>query len=241
MQECEELISKGITGPGQGFDGAGRRLGGYTRQPPLPSLRETALAAAQKRARTGALLPTGPRRLGGNDDIMTALSPIQAAAMAAERRMHDDLWCGSVLGENSNPDPVRGAGAGSSSSSSSNATNSKKRGIDEFSESGPQSSTSGSSSSNLPMDFEDDIAILWECGACTLLNQVITNFSLFHCTSFDLSFSATVIFVSSKYSGYTYPNLIQHGIVPSLYDLLTLFKWSFALIHSIYISSDLTE
>lgn len=196
MQECEELLSKGITGSGQGFDGPGRRLGGYTRQPPLPSLRQTALAAAEKRARTGALLPTGPRRLGGNDDIMTALSPIQAAAMAAERRMYDDLWCGSVLGENSNPDPVRGDGAGPSScSSSSNATNSKKRGINEISESGPQSLTSGSSSSNLQMDSEDDIAILWECGACTLLNQVITNFSLFHCTSFYLSLpnSGTVI------------------------------------------------
>jgi len=28
---------------------------------------------------------------------MSVLSPAQAAAMAAERRMHDDLWCGSFM------------------------------------------------------------------------------------------------------------------------------------------------
>ncbi|KAJ4816510.1 zinc ion binding protein [Rhynchospora pubera] len=184
-KECEELLSKGITGSGQGFDGPSRRLGGFTRQPPLPSLRQTALAAAEKRARTGALLPTGPRRLGGNDDIMTALSPIQAAAMAAERRMYDDLWCGSVFGEDVNPDPVHGGGAGSSNSSSnasssgystsnntsSTASNPKKRGIEEALKNGSVSSISGASSSNWQMDFEDDIAILWECATCTLLNQ----------------------------------------------------------------------
>jgi DNA-dependent metalloprotease WSS1 len=106
---------------------------------------------------------------------MTALSPIQAAAMEAERRMYDDLWCGSLLGEDSNPAPVRGGSAGSSSA---NATNAKKRGIEETLESGPRPSTSGASSSNW-QDFADDIAILWECVACTLLNQVITPFLCF--------------------------------------------------------------
>lgn len=33
---------------------------------------------------------------------MSALSPIQAAAMAAERRMHDELWCDS----GSHEDPI---------------------------------------------------------------------------------------------------------------------------------------
>lgn len=96
FQECDELMAKGITGTGQGFDLQGRRLGGFSRQPPLSSLRQTALAAAEKRARVGALLPSGPKRLGGDSYIMAALSPIQAAAMAAERRLQDDLWCGSV-------------------------------------------------------------------------------------------------------------------------------------------------
>ncbi|KAJ4981901.1 hypothetical protein NE237_032738 [Protea cynaroides] len=100
-KECEELIAKGITGTGEGFDLQGRRLGGSCRQPPLSSLRQTALTAAEKRLRLGSLLPSGPKRLGGDSNIMVALSPIQAAAMAAERRMQDDLWCGcsGMLGE----------------------------------------------------------------------------------------------------------------------------------------------
>ncbi|RDX63242.1 hypothetical protein CR513_58352, partial [Mucuna pruriens] len=99
-KECEELMSKGITGAGEGFDLPGRRLGGYSRQPPLPSLRKTALAAAEKRAQLGSLLPSGPNRLGGDSVIMKALSPVQAAAMAAERRLQDDIWCGSQSCEN---------------------------------------------------------------------------------------------------------------------------------------------
>ncbi|PIA43357.1 hypothetical protein AQUCO_01900024v1 [Aquilegia coerulea] len=38
-KECEELMSKGITGTGEGFDCPGKRLGGFTRQPPLPLLK----------------------------------------------------------------------------------------------------------------------------------------------------------------------------------------------------------
>ncbi|KAK2440961.1 hypothetical protein P8452_19914 [Trifolium repens] len=94
-KECEELLAKGITGSGEGFDLPGKRLGGYSRQPPLSSLRKTALAAAQKRSQLGSLLPSGPNRIGGDSFIMKALSPGQAAAMAAERRLQDDLWCGS--------------------------------------------------------------------------------------------------------------------------------------------------
>ncbi|KAK7305234.1 hypothetical protein VNO77_43136 [Canavalia gladiata] len=94
-KECEELMTKGVTGTGEGFDLPGRRLGGYSRQPPLSSLRKTALTAAEKRAQLGSLLPSGPKRLGGDSVIMEALSPVQAAAMAAERRLQDDLWCGS--------------------------------------------------------------------------------------------------------------------------------------------------
>ncbi|XP_045819480.1 uncharacterized protein LOC123912928 [Trifolium pratense] len=94
-KECEELLAKGITGSGEGFDLPGKRLGGYSRQPPLSSLRKTALAAAQKRSQLGSLLPSGPNRIGGDSFIMKALSPGQAAAMAAERRLQDELWCGS--------------------------------------------------------------------------------------------------------------------------------------------------
>ncbi|CAA0827064.1 zinc ion binding, partial [Striga hermonthica] len=88
----------GITGTGQGFDLPGRKLGGYSHQPPLSSLRQKALTAAQNRAKLEALLPHGPKRIGGDSSIKSMLSPIQAAAMAAERRLHDDLWCGSKSG-----------------------------------------------------------------------------------------------------------------------------------------------
>ncbi|KAL1815296.1 hypothetical protein ACET3Z_017870 [Daucus carota] len=93
-KECEDLMNKGISGSGQGFDLPGRRLGGFS-QPAVSSLRHTALNAAQKRARLGSLLPSGPKRLGGDSSLMTALSPVQAAAMAAERRLQDELWCAS--------------------------------------------------------------------------------------------------------------------------------------------------
>ncbi|KAL2474404.1 zinc ion binding [Abeliophyllum distichum] len=90
-KECEELIAKGITGTGRGFDLPGRRLGGFSNQPPLSVLRQKALAAAENRSK----LTHGPKRLGGDSSIRAILSPVQAAAMAAERRLHDDVWCGS--------------------------------------------------------------------------------------------------------------------------------------------------
>ncbi|KAL2643960.1 hypothetical protein R1flu_011547 [Riccia fluitans] len=96
-KECEELMVKGITGTGQGFDTRGKRLGGLTHNPPLSSLRQNALAATEKRARLNGVMPGGPRRLGGDSEIMKALSPIQAAAMAAERRLKDDFWCAAPL------------------------------------------------------------------------------------------------------------------------------------------------
>lgn len=94
-KECEDLISKGISGSGMGFDLPGKRLGGFSSKPPLSTLRQTTLAAAEKRVRLGSLLLSGPKRLGGDSSLMAALSPLQAAAMAAERRLQDNIWCGA--------------------------------------------------------------------------------------------------------------------------------------------------
>ncbi|XP_022937195.1 DNA-dependent metalloprotease WSS1-like isoform X3 [Cucurbita moschata] len=94
-KECEELMAKGISGTAQGFDIPGRRLGGNMHQSPLSSLRKSSLVAAEGRRRLRSLLPSGPKWLGGDSDIMVALSPVQAAAMAAERRLQDDIWCAS--------------------------------------------------------------------------------------------------------------------------------------------------
>lgn len=94
-KECEDLMSKGISGTAEGFDLPGRRLGGSFPQPSLPFLRKSALAAAEKRAKLNNLVPSGPVRLGGDRSSMLALNPREAAAMAAERRFIDNTWCGS--------------------------------------------------------------------------------------------------------------------------------------------------
>lgn len=158
-KESEELMAKGITGTGKGFDLPGRRLGGFSRQPPLSQLRQSALAAAENRARRGALLPSGPKRIGGDSSIKAALSPIQAAAMAAERRLHDDLWCGSKS-LNSGID-VRGDVGSSTDASESLKTYSVSN------------DRSGQTSSLQPSSGQKavDVGQMWQCKMCTLLNQ----------------------------------------------------------------------
>ncbi|XP_027122615.2 DNA-dependent metalloprotease WSS1-like isoform X2 [Coffea arabica] len=147
-KECEDLMAKGITGTGQGFDLPGRRLGGFSHQPPLSSLRQSALAAAENRARRAAILPSGPMRLGGDSSIKAALSPIQAAAMAAERRLHDDVWCGSKSAESE----------GSSESSQSSTVRDN--------ESDLMSNLGYAQSSGTK-----DLQLSWQCSTCTLINQ----------------------------------------------------------------------
>lgn len=139
-------MAKGITGTGQGFDLPGKRLGGYSRQPPLSSLRQQALAAAEKRSRSEALLPHGPMRLGGDSSIKAVLSPVQAAAMAAERRLHDDLWCGSKSLEHEGPSE--------SPTGSLDVRTTRTSVLDSTS----------------VQDQKDESS--WQCETCTLLNQV---------------------------------------------------------------------
>lgn len=88
-------MAKGITGTGEGFDLPCGRLGGLSRLSSVSTLGQVALAAAENRARKGLLMSSGPKSLGGDGSIREALSPIQAAVMAAERRFQDELWCGS--------------------------------------------------------------------------------------------------------------------------------------------------
>nr|XP_048323487.1 uncharacterized protein LOC107434516 isoform X2 [Ziziphus jujuba var. spinosa] len=189
-KECEELIAKGITGTGYGFDLPGRRLGGFSRQPSISSLRTTALAAAEKRAKLGSLLPSGPKRLGGDSTIMVGLSPIQAAAMAAERRLQDDIWCGSASCEASedgegSPDKLPDIrrteqGAESIYMQDPNMRSKGKSRVSENSSSKsnchPEStfmSLSGPSSSKSTSNCDTHYTIetaQWECEVCTLLN-----------------------------------------------------------------------
>ncbi|KAI3466431.1 hypothetical protein Pfo_023094 [Paulownia fortunei] len=133
-KECEDLINKGISGQGQGFDLPGRRLGGVSRKPPLSSLRQAALTAAENRVRLGSLLPSGPKRIGGDSSIMVALSPVQAAAMAAERRLQDNIWCGSEFCDVS--------------------------GEDEFTDSSPKSSDKGCCSEISSIAFDEHVKVI---------------------------------------------------------------------------------
>lgn len=170
-KECEDLLAKGISGTGEGFDLPGRRLGGFSRQPPLSSLRQTAFAAAEKRARQGALLPSGPKRLGGNSSIMAALSPIQAAAMAAERRLKDDIWCGSQSTDAfddgaSDVDLLEKNGYGRNDGSTSFISDSSI----ETSRKRNRDSDGLDSVRTLDATRNTEEYDMWECGTCTLLN-----------------------------------------------------------------------
>ncbi|KAF8414250.1 hypothetical protein HHK36_002250 [Tetracentron sinense] len=199
-KECEELMAKGITGTGEGFDLPGRRLGGFSRQPPLTSLRQTALAAAEKRARMGSLLSSGPKRLGGDSNIMVALSPIQAAAMAAERRLQDDIWCGSEScevsdgGESISDLPQKIASRRQFAENSKHFDGTKTHASDEIpwkksiesdnssffpsSNVAPQSSSvdlsarvsTSESLINHDATYNAKDSVNWECGTCTLFN-----------------------------------------------------------------------
>lgn len=166
-KECEELMAKGIRGTGQGFDLPGKRLGGFA---PLSSLREATLAAAQGRLRTASLLPPGPNRLGGDKSIMSALSPVQAAAMAAERRLQDEIWCAAASVEEEEEDTNDQAPTSSTTSKS----RTQKRSVVEDTLSSVTKSKrvchSEPTSHPLSVNIWDSEAVMWDCETCTLLN-----------------------------------------------------------------------
>lgn len=173
-------MAKGISGTGQGFDAPGQRLGGYFHNPPNSNMRQAALAAAEKRARTGTLMPSGPRRLGGDSEIMQALSPIQAAAMAAERRLRDDLWCAApdTLGVDGTRKAQEREDASGPALSVENR-NMPALPMDTISRtnSGPSTSVTNHESKALERLFQvqnltESSVSMWECNVCTLLNPV---------------------------------------------------------------------
>lgn len=97
-EEVEDLMDKGISGSGVGFDAPPvGRLGGRgpvpVHNPDPRKLRDVAVKAARERAKKQALMPRGAQRLGGA--AASGLTPAQAAARAAERRAQSDRCCPS--------------------------------------------------------------------------------------------------------------------------------------------------
>jgi len=97
-EEVERDMANGNFGTGSGFDGrSSGRLGGRGPVPvhnPNPvQLRQKILQAAEGRLKKQKIMSSGPQRLGGSSNFARGLTPSQAAAKAAERRMRDDQWC----------------------------------------------------------------------------------------------------------------------------------------------------
>ncbi|KAK9212827.1 hypothetical protein WN943_002209 [Citrus x changshan-huyou] len=183
-EECDELRSKGITGVGS-FDRPGRVLGGVSPQPPLSSLPQTALAAAEKRAHSNSLLPSGPKLLGGDRFVMYDLSPVQAAAVAAEKRLQYDLRCASqdlvdmcqnighskiICGPITNASDTisRKRNRESNISSESNSVD-LEAGSGSVESSGALSSAS---MRNSGATHNPEKPAMWECKACNFLNHL---------------------------------------------------------------------
>eukprot|EP00216_Chloropicon_sp_CCMP2111_P006097 CAMPEP_0198238776 /NCGR_PEP_ID=MMETSP1446-20131203/4339_1 /TAXON_ID=1461542 ORGANISM="Unidentified sp, Strain CCMP2111" /NCGR_SAMPLE_ID=MMETSP1446 /ASSEMBLY_ACC=CAM_ASM_001112 /LENGTH=337 /DNA_ID=CAMNT_0043921243 /DNA_START=292 /DNA_END=1305 /DNA_ORIENTATION=+ len=96
-EEVERDMVNGVYGTGAGFDARGERLGGRgivpIHNPPREKIRSTMLKAVEGRLSHQQLMSHGPQRLGGSKDFDRGLTPAQAAAKAAERRIRDDMWC----------------------------------------------------------------------------------------------------------------------------------------------------
>lgn len=79
-EECEDDMSKGISGSGTGFDAkSAGKVGGRLRHhnPPEADLRRVMLDAAQKRAQSNAIMTSGGRKLGGDKHAMRSLTPAE--------------------------------------------------------------------------------------------------------------------------------------------------------------------
>ncbi|KAJ2520287.1 hypothetical protein H4217_002144 [Coemansia sp. RSA 1939] len=104
--EAEQLLAAGYSG--DGFFSSGHKLDTAAIATPLHMQRDRALKAIAARQRLHSLgLGGPPRTLGGTGGSSLSLSlsslndgktrtPAQMAAIAAERRRRDELWCGKA-------------------------------------------------------------------------------------------------------------------------------------------------
>ncbi|KAI9099421.1 WLM domain-containing protein [Phlyctochytrium arcticum] len=122
--EYESHVDNGWTG--EGFSSAGSRVGtGVSHNLPDHLAKKRALDEAEKRRKLSVLMGgmAGGKRLGGNGPagigrLEKDLGPAAMAAMAAERRQKDAIWCGSAAaGEGVERSGGEGSVAGGSISS----------------------------------------------------------------------------------------------------------------------------
>ncbi|KAJ2766498.1 hypothetical protein IWQ57_004335 [Coemansia nantahalensis] len=95
--EAEGLMARGYAG--DGFFSAGQRVGvGISHNAPRHQLRDRAARAAEQR-QCRASLGGPPRTLAGGSLAaqQARLSPAQMAALALERRLRDEKWCGQAM------------------------------------------------------------------------------------------------------------------------------------------------
>ncbi|KAJ2896302.1 hypothetical protein IWW38_002066 [Coemansia aciculifera] len=100
--EAEALLAKGYLG--DGFFSKGVRVGvGVSHNLPRYAVREQTVRAVEARARrAGGLGGGGPRTLGAKTDqhwvaMQARHTPAQMAALAVERRLRDEKWCGESM------------------------------------------------------------------------------------------------------------------------------------------------
>ncbi|KAJ3193409.1 hypothetical protein HK101_004885 [Irineochytrium annulatum] len=165
-KELENLMAKGWKG--DGFDGPGMRVGqGYSHNVPEYEKRKAALSAAEKRAVTGKMMvPVGGRKLGGGTGggglgaLERIMTPGQLAAMAAEKRLRDRIWCGSNENDNENAPGVV------------IEVDDDDDGLDFSSRRQPVALGAVSSSAPLgPARAGSSAGDDWTCGVCTLIND----------------------------------------------------------------------
>ncbi|KAJ3180356.1 hypothetical protein HDU85_004061 [Gaertneriomyces sp. JEL0708] len=191
-KEYDALIDSGYRG--EGFESPGHRVGqGISHNLPPHLARQKALQAAERRQRLGqVMLPTGGRKLGGASDVKALeaiLAPGQLAAQAAERRMKDRLWCGSI-----EDGDVAVVGVKRPRTNDVHSSETPSDAVDRESEHGPARNTITPNSGNkghrthydcapyqdrihepivipdddIPRNDHDDVN--WTCPTCTLIN-----------------------------------------------------------------------
>lgn len=156
-EETEVLMASGYKG--EGFYSDGQQLG--TRSVPRYESAKAAALAAEKRLKTSKIMiPAGGVKLGGST-ARKHLTPAQQAALAAENRRQDNIWCGGSVIEVEDDDDIP-----------TNNNNKKRRVVKLEDDEVTESTDSNKKPRVIVIDDDDDDK--WTCKSCTFLNKSIS-------------------------------------------------------------------